>query len=128
MQINYLYIKKILTAIRECDSHTISTEALIDILKTPDNKQELDKFFGHLLFLADNRCIDEVFNSARYRFGIVYDNNGFNSYGDTLIRLTASGYDFLDILNQDKVLQKIKGFGFTAAVEVGKLLLQKAIL
>ena len=50
MQIDYIYIKKILTEIRNRKSHTINTEELADILKA-NTDAEIDKLYGHLRLL-----------------------------------------------------------------------------
>ena len=54
-------------------------------------------------------------------------------HGDYIIsnpsyRITAQGYEFLDILKNDTVLNKIKNFAISNAWEIGKqLLVQYAI-
>ncbi|MBS4773117.1 MAG: DUF2513 domain-containing protein [Proteobacteria bacterium] len=127
MKINYIYLKKIITAICERESHTVTTEDLLDTMNIPDLRSEYDKFFGHLLILKDIGCIEEISPSSKQSLGIIYNTDGLNSYGSCLIRLTSYGYDFLDVLNQPKILEKIKGLGLAAAAEVGKLLLHKLI-
>ena len=42
--------------------------------------------------------------------------------------MTGNGHAFLDMLNQNKILEAIKNVSLFTAVEIGKDLLQKLIL
>lgn len=125
MQIDYIYIKKILTEIRNRKSHTINTEELADILKA-NTDAEIDKLYGHLRLLYQHGHIEELVGNGK--LGLTYDLNGIASSSDCLICMTGNGHAFLDMLNQNKILEAIKNVSLFTAVEIGKDLLQKLIL
>ncbi len=49
-------------------------------------------------------------------------------YHNVNYRLTAKGYEFLDLLMHDTVINKIKDFSISTAIEVGKQILIKSII
>lgn len=101
MQIDYIYIKEILTAIRDGETFFINREGLKDALNI-DAPAKLDKFLGHLSLLEDFGVIEEL--------------------SSDIFRMTAKGYDFLDMLNNDSACSLINGYGkgLTVSVEIGK--------
>jgi len=117
MKIDYDFLKQILTVMVDNESHTIATDELMEGLKIDEeNDQETDKFLGHLFILNDNNCLDCADRNLGVRRGL----SGEYNYSVQCFRLTAQGYQFLDVLKNDTIFSKIKDFSVSTAIEVGK--------
>jgi hypothetical protein len=119
MKLDYDFLKELLTALEDNQSHLLENMQLakkvsIDI----KNDDEFDKFAGHLKLLQDNFCIDCMHSDL----GFKKVNSGF-LIAPVGYRLTSHGYEFLEMLNEKTVFNKIKTFSISTAFEVGKTLL-----
>ena len=127
MKLDYNYLKKILVIMEEHPEHQIQLNDLAE--KALENQQDNkfnDKFIGHIKILYDNGCFDTLKPGD---LGILLTNSGIICNVNMEYRLTARGYEFLDILRNDTVFNKIKQFAISTAIEIGKnLLLDKIIL
>ncbi len=119
MKLDYEFIKQILLTLEGNEEHLMELENIFKILNIKDDK-DIDKLAGHLKIIGDNFCIE--CSSANYGFS--YSVGNFVSInGNAKYRLTARGYEFLDILKKDTIFNKIKDLSISTAFEVGKNLL-----
>ena len=117
MKIDYDFLKQILTVMVDNESHFIGTDQLTDKLDLDIcNKLLWDKFWGHMFILNDNLCLD----CDDENLGAFREQDGCISYRSQTFRLTAQGYQFLDVLKNDTIFSKIKDFSVSTAIEVGK--------
>ena len=120
MKLDYDFIKQILLTMEDYDKHEIENFELMKRLDiTNDNE---DKFIGHILILGDNGFIDSSNLKHPYGFARISRGDVYQIINDNY-RITAHGYDFLDILKNDTVLNKIKNFAIKNAWEIGKQLI-----
>lgn len=124
MKLDYDYIKQLLFIMEEYDSYQISSDILMQKMqvmapnyKIDDNR--LDKFIGHIKLLADNRFIDSNDNNLGFCYGC--DNT--TAISIAMYRITSRGYEFIDMLKNDTVFQKIKNFAISNAWDIGKEIL-----
>lgn len=115
MKLDYTYLKQILVFMEESSSHQIWVSELIKNL-SDDNE---DKFIGHIKILFDFGCV----STQSGRTGFTTAMNGQIIVADVPYRLTAKGYEFLDILKNDTIINKIKDFAISNAWEIGKQML-----
>ena len=125
MKLDYNYLKKILVTMEEYPEHQIPFYDLIKKLSGRENAEVDDKTIGHIKILYDNKCFDTLKPGC---LGISYGANGHLLLNDTLYRLTAKGYEFLDLLRNDNVFNKIKDFSISTALEIGKSLIIKTMI
>ncbi len=120
MKLDYDFIKQILLTMEDYDKHEIENFELMKYLNVP--KENEDKFVGHILILGDNGFIDS--NNLKHPYGFARMSRGdiYQIINDKY-RITAQGYEFLDILKNDTVLNKIKNFAIKNAWEIGKQLI-----
>lgn len=125
MKLDYDYIKQLLFVMENYEEHQIALSELMKLMQvesqhnnTKDNKA-LDKFIGHIKLLADNYFIDS--SSPELGFKIGYSGNVM--IGNALYRITSRGYEFIDMLKNDTVFQKIKNFAISNAWDIGKEIL-----
>lgn len=122
MKLDYKFIKQLLETMENYDKHQISMRNLINSVSITDESE--DKFVGHMKILADYNCIDTLSGDLGFSYGI--DGNLSINSGERY-RLTARGYEFLDILKQDTIFNKIKDHAISTAIEVGKSLLIESL-
>lgn len=125
MKLDYNYLKKILITMEEYPEHQIYFYDLVKKLSNKENVEVDDKTIGHIKILYDNNCFETLKPGC---LGISYGVNGHIILNNTLYRLTAKGYEFLDLLRNDNVFDKIKTFSISTALEIGKSLLISAII
>lgn len=117
MKLDYNYLKKILIIMEENSKHEIKS---FDLFKKLLGTEIIDdKTLGHLRILNDFGCI----YSQADNLGIKECLNGQIIQGNTLYRLTSRGYEFLDMLKNETVFNKIKNFAISNAWDIGKELL-----
>ncbi len=116
MNLDYVFLKQILDAMVQNDSHMMSSMQLVGMLDiNPDDEAQVDKFIGHIRILNDEAHI--ACNAQ---------NLGFDEWIDGSVRfdadyrITSRGYAFLDVLNDKKILNKIRKYSVATAFEVGK--------
>ena len=120
MKLDYKFIKEILLTMEEYDKHEISSYELWKKIGVMDskhfiNENMLDKFLGHIKVLDDNCCIE----CSNPNFGFI--NNIRNKHTcNVTFRLTAHGYEFLDVLKNDTAFNKVKDFAISNAIDIGK--------
>ena len=124
MKLDYNYLKKILVSMEDYPEHQIYFYDLVKMVSGKDITEIDDKTIGHIRVLYDNGCFDTLKKDS---IGISYNLNKILITANTLYRLTAKGYEFLDLLRNEKVFNKIKDFSISTALEVGKSLLINAI-
>ena len=126
MKLDYDFIKEILLALEENKEHLIPLKRLMMTLKISENtKDETDKLAGHLKVLGDNFYVE----SSSIDYGFRYGADNYLTINTTVkYRLTAKGYEFLDILKNDNILNKIKKFSISTVYEIGKQALLKLVL
>ena len=125
MKIDYKFLKSILIAMEEYKLHQIRCYDLMQKIGVMDerhvlNEELTEKFVGHIKILGDNYFIESSDKQGNYGFGNM--NNGY-AMSNPLYRITAKGYEFLDILKNDTILNKVKNFAIKNAWEIGKQLI-----
>ncbi len=128
MKLDYNLIKQILLTMAECDTHEIRSKTLMQAIGVLDskniiNEQLLDVFVGHIKILGDKNLIE--CSDKTNKFGFAKGLNDNYTISNPNFRITAQGYEFLDILKNDNVFNKIKNFAISNAIEIGKQLLIK---
>lgn len=121
MKLDYKFIKEILLTMEEYDKHEISSYELWQKIGVMDSKHcidedMLDKFLGHIKVLDDNFCIE----CSNKNFGVVASLRGNYGIANVTFRLTAQGYEFLDVLKNDTAFNKVKDFAISNAIDIGK--------
>lgn len=124
MKLDYDYLKKILITMEENPEHQIYFYDLVQKVSGKGIYDVDDKTIGHIRILYDNKCFDTL---KKGQIGISYNLNKVLVTTNTLYRLTAKGYEFLDLLRNDSVFNKIKNFSIATALEIGKDILIKTI-
>lgn len=120
MKLDYDFIKQILLTMEEYDKHEIENLELMKYLNIAD--EDVDKFIGHILSLGDNGMVDT--NNLKHPYGFArISSEGVYQIVRDKYRITAQGYEFLDVLKNDTVLKKIKNFTIKNALEIGNQLI-----
>lgn len=117
MKIDYDFIKEILLIMEDYKEHEINNISLLEKL----GKQNEDKFIGHIKLLGDNNFIDYDINTTQCEYGFK-SFPGVSGYKilDTNYRITAQGYEFLDILKNNTVLNKLRDFTISNVLYIGR--------
>lgn len=119
MKLDYDFIKHILLIMEENESHQIWVNSLLKNLEiNADNQSMMDKYAGHIKILGDCGYIDCDWKDTEY--GIEEYGDGTFQCFNVQYRITAQGYEFLDVLKNDTVLNKVKNFALPTAFELGK--------
>lgn len=130
MKADYIFIKRMLNAMQDMDSHIIDVKVLAEEVKSSaDNHCEdayYDKFFGHLHLLKDNNAI-EVLKGTGIGVAYCFNRQSNMMLENSYIRLTSQGYDFADMLNKKGILEKIKDVSVSSAIFLSKEISLKAI-
>lgn len=125
MKLDYNFIKQILITMEEYEKHEISLYPLLKKLKVMsiDNKLDealVDKFLGHIKILGDGYYIE----CSNDEYGFMQTCGGY-AIANADFRLTAQGYEFLEILKNDTAFNKVKGFALNTALDIGKQIIVK---
>lgn len=123
MKLDYDFIKQILFALENNESHVMQLIDLWNVLKLDENPKNEDKLAGHIRLIEDNGYINFESKNSGFTYGI----NQMQINGNVKYRLTARGYEFLDILKNDTVFNKIKNLSLETAFDVGKSMLTTAL-
>lgn len=118
MKLDYAFIKQILLTLEDNEEHIMELGKILDVLNIKEDK-ELDRFIGHVKVLGDNFYIE----STSRNYGIENYIGGMAINDNAMYRLTARGYEFLDILKNDTVFSKVKNLSIQTAFDVGKSML-----
>lgn len=119
MKLDYQLIKDILLTLENYPQHQMSSFDLMNSLKIDENS--LEEFIGHIKIMGDYCLIESSDKQGNY--GFMLAANGRIIPVNCNYRLTASGYEFLDILKNDTIFKKIKDYAIPNAIEIGKQLL-----
>lgn len=125
MKIDTEFIKQILLTIENETDYVMSSHTLMRVLKIKTKEQER-KFMGHILILADNKLLESF--PSKYPFGFVYCVGGEYSIIDVGYRLTARGYELIDVIKNDEIFNKVKDLSIDNALDIAKQLLEKKII
>ena len=130
MKLDYNFIKKILITMEEYKEHQIYSYDLMKLLNITDdkgviNEQQIDKFIGHIKILGDNNFI--ACSAAGGKFGFSYGANGDLMITNPKYRITAQGYEFLDVLKKDNILSQIADLAVPTAFKIGTQLLTQTL-
>lgn len=110
---------------KEEESHQMQSKTLAESLNVNLNDDlEFDRFVGHIKLLQDYGCLD----CSRHDLGFSKALSGDWIFFSVNYRLTNRGYEFLDVLQESKVMNKIRGMSLSMAFEVGKALLVKHLV
>lgn len=119
MKLDYNLIKQILSTMAEYPEHQIPSFTLMEKIKITD--ENIDLFIGHIKIMGDYSLIQS--NDKEGNYGFKYGLNKHLMRVNCDYRMTANGYEFLDVLKNDTVFNKIKDFSFSNALDIGKQLL-----
>ena len=125
MRIDRNFVREIFLAIQEHDDYVISSHTLMKKLGVSGREQER-KFMGHILILGDKGLLESFY--TKYPFGFVNCVGGEYSIIDVDYRLTAQGYEMIDIFKHDEIFEKVKDYTLSNAVEIAKELLIEQVL
>ena len=125
MRIDRNFVREIFLAIQEHDDYVISSHTLMKKLGVSGREQER-KFMGHILILGDKGLLESFY--TKYPFGFVNCVGGEYSIIDVDYRLTAQGYEMIDIFKHDEIFEKVKDYTLSNAVELAKELLIEQVL
>ena len=123
MKIDYVFLKDVLMVFENYEKHEIENIKLAKNIGLDFNnidKSLLDKFIGHIKILGDNLCIESSSPTFGFSHNVRSDNYIVVS---AIYRLTQQGYEFLEILKQKTIVEKIKNLSISSAIEIGKPLL-----
>lgn len=130
MKLDYNFIKKILLTMEEYEEHQIFSYDLMRLLNITDDKgvinnQLIDKFIGHIKILGDNNFIS--CSATDGKFGFSYGAKGDLIITNPKYRITAHGYEFLDVLKRDNILNQIADLAVPTAFKIGTQLLTQTL-
>lgn len=105
MKLDYDFIKQILLTMENYHEHEINNYELMKLLNITADIE--DKFIGHILLMGDNELIDYCHTKYAFGFAKIPGCKGYKIIDDDY-RITANGYEFLDILKNDTILKKLR--------------------
>ena len=121
MKIDHDYLKKLLEAGQASDKPTFDIEGLKVLGFDYNNPQ----FEFHMALLNDRGFIEQ--DDGDLGFGLTKSIDGFLSWSVLPLRLTASGHDFLDSVQNLEVwtrtkaaAKKVGGVGFDIFIQIAK--------
>ena len=125
MRIDRNFVREIFLAMQEHEDYVISSHSLMKRLGISGRDQER-KFMGHILILGDKGLIESFY--TKYPFGFVNCVGGEYSIIDVDYRMTAQGYEMIDIFKHDDIFERVKGYTLSNAVELAKEILKEEVL
>ena len=84
------------------------------------------KFMGHILILGDKGLIESFY--TKYPFGFVNCVGGEYSIVDVDYRMTAQGYEMIDIFKHDEIYSKVKDYTLSNALDLARQLLAEEVV
>lgn len=118
MKLDYDFIKKILLEMEDNEDFQISSHKLMKKLEISHDLER--KFMGHIKLLGDRNFIESDSKNHSFGFKIKMSQYLINNVN---YRITAQGHEFLDMLKNDTVFNKIKNFALPNAFDIGKQIL-----
>lgn len=113
MKIDLEYVSKILSVFLESDKSHIDIKDIkksgINIYDSTNRYGIDEKFLFHIQNIIENKFISnmQLENNGLKTVGIVFANKG-SGIMPVPIRLTQKGHDFASVLNNEKVMKKLK--------------------
>ena len=104
MKLDSDFMRQILLLIENNEDYLMSSLALKKALSVKGRAAER-KFMGHIMLLADNNVIESV--NSKYPFGFVFGVDGEYSIIEASYRLTARGYELIDVIKNDEIFEKV---------------------
>lgn len=129
MKLDYKFIKEILLTIENQYSHEMRNYDLmkaLNVISSNDadgkvNNDLIEKYVGHIKILWE----DSILKSSSDNHGFSRITGGGYQIADPRYSITKSGYEFLEMLKNDTILNKIKDFSINNALLIGRELLIK---
>lgn len=118
-------IKKILLLIESEQDYYMSSHKLMKMLGVKSKASERN-FMGHISIMSDSSLLD--YAPSKYPFGFVFGVDGEYSILDVGYRLTAKGYDFLDVIKEEELYEKVKHMSVENILLISKQILNQKVI
>ena len=125
MRIDRNFVREIFLAMQAEDDYVISSHSLMKKLGISGKDLER-KFMGHILILGDKGLIESFY--SKYPYGFVNCVGGEYSIIDVDYRLTAQGYEMIDLFKHEKIFAKVKDYTLSNAVDLARKLLVEEVV
>ena len=125
MRIDRNFVREIFLAMQDHEDYVISSHTLMKKLGIKGRALER-KFMGHILILGDKGLIESFY--TKYPFGFVNCVGGEYSIVYVDDRLTAQGYEMIDIFKHDEIYSKVKDYTLSNALDLARQLLAEEVV
>ncbi|MBQ8669139.1 DUF2513 domain-containing protein [bacterium] len=125
MRIDRNFVREIFLAMQDHEDYVISSHTLMKKLGIKGRVLER-KFMGHILILGDKGLIESFY--TKYPFGFVNCVGGEYSIVDVDYRMTAQGYEMIDIFKHDEIYSKVKDYTLSNALDLARQLLAEEVV
>lgn len=125
MRIDRNFVREIFLAMQDHEDYVISSHTLMKKLGIKGRALER-KFMGHILILGDKGLIESFY--TKYPFGFVNCVGGEYSIVDVDYRMTAQGYEMIDIFKHDEIYSKVKDYTLSNALDLARQLLAEEVV
>lgn len=125
MRIDRNFVREIFLAMQDHEDYVISSHTLMKKLGIKGRALER-KFMGHILILGDKGLIESFY--TKYPFGFVNCVGGEYSIVDVDYRMTAQGYEMIDIFKHDEIYSKVKDYTLSNALDLARQLLAEEVI
>lgn len=125
MRIDRNFVREIFLAMQDHEDYVISSHTLMKKLGIKGRVLER-KFMGHILILGDKGLIESFY--TKYPFGFVNCVGGEYSIVDVDYRMTAQGYEMIDIFKHDEIYSKVKDYTLSNALDLARQLLTEEVV
>lgn len=125
MRIDRNFVREIFLAMQDHEDYVISSHTLMKKLGIKGRALER-KFMGHILILGDKGLIESFY--TKYPFGFVNCVGGEYSIVDVDYRMTAQGYEMIDIFKHDEIYSKVKDYTLSNALDLARQLLTEEVV
>ena len=125
MRIDINFVREIFLAIQDHEDYVISSHTLMQKLGIKGRALER-KFMGHILILGDKGLIESFY--TKYPFGFVHCVGGEYSIVDADYRMTAQGYEMIDIFKHDEIFSKVQDYTLSNALDLARQLLAEEVV
>ncbi len=125
MRIDRNFVREIFLAMQDYEDYVISSHTLMKKLGIKGRVLER-KFMGHILILGDKGLIESFY--TKYPFGFVNCVGGEYSIVDVDYRMTAQGYEMIDIFKHDEIYSKVKDYTLSNALDLARQLLTEEVV
>ena len=125
MRIDRNFVREIFLAMQDHEDYVISSHTLMQKLGVKGRALER-KFMGHILILGDKGLIESFY--TKYPFGFVQCVGGESSIVDADYRMTAQGYEMIDIFKHEEVFSKVQDYTLSNALDLARQLLAEEVV